>query len=293
MRIGFLWFLASLGVALLAGPAPAQAQSAALTGQVSSTDEPAMEGVLVSAKKAGSTVTVTVVTDEQGRYAFPADRLGPGNYAISIRAIGYKLDSPKTREVAAGAAATADLKLSKVKNLTAQLSSGEWLVSMPGEDKQKAFLTQCVGCHTLQRVLTSTHSPAEFEQVFLRMSRYSPGSTPTHPQPLLPGPRGERPAVTGDAAKAAAEYLASLSRGNAEATEFEFKTLPRPKGRATRVIVTEYDLPRKEAMPHDVIVDADGKAWYSDFGHQFVDVLDPKTGAVKGIPTPVLKTEQA
>ena len=134
--------------------------------------------------------------------------------------------------------------------------------------------------------------PAEFEQVFLRMSRYSPGSTPTHPQPLLPGPRGERPAVTGDAAKAAAEYLASLSLGNAEAIEYQFKPLPRPKGRATRVIVTEYDLPRKEAMPHDVIVDADGKAWYSDFGHQFVGVLDPKTGAVKDIPIPVLKPEQ-
>src|SRR3954467_2431362 len=292
MRIGFLWFLASLGVALLAGPAPAQAQSAALTGQVSSADEPAMEGVLVSAKKAGAAVTVTVVTDEQGRYAFPADRLGPGNYAISIRAIGYKLDGPKTAEVAAGAAAPADLKLGKVKNLTAQLSSGEWLVSMPGEDKQKAFLTQCVGCHTLQRVLTSTHSPAEFEQVFLRMSRYSPASRPTHPHPLLPGPRGERPAVTGDAAKAAAEYLASLSRGNAEATEYDLKGLPRPKGRATRVIVTEYDLPRKEAMPHDVAVDADGKAWYSDFGSQFVGVLDPKTGAVKDIPIPVLKPDQ-
>jgi streptogramin lyase len=144
----------------------------------------------------------------------------------------------------------------------------------------------------LQRVLTSTHSPVEFEQVFLRMSRYSPGSTPTHPQPLLPGPRGERAVVTGDAAKAAAEYLASLSRGNAEATEYELKGLPRPKGRATRVIVTEYDLPRKEAMPHDVVVDADGKAWYSDFGNQFVGVLDPKTGAVKDIPIPVLKPEQ-
>jgi hypothetical protein len=121
MRPGFLWFLATIGVALLpAGPAPAQAQSAALTGQVSSADEPAMEGVLVSARKAGSAVTVTVVSNEQGRYVFPADRLEPGNYTISIRAIGYKLDGPKTAEVPAGAAATADLKLSKVKNLTAQ-----------------------------------------------------------------------------------------------------------------------------------------------------------------------------
>jgi virginiamycin B lyase len=303
MRLGCHSILAIIGIVLAqAAPPPAQAQSAALTGQaltgqalsgqVSSAAEPVMEGVLVSAKKAGSTVTVTVVSDDQGRYSFPADRLEPGSYAISIRAIGYKLEGPKTAEVAAGATTTADLKLGAVKNLVTQLSSGEWLTSMPGEHKQKEFLTMCVGCHTLQRVLTSTHSPAEFEQVFLRMARYSPGSTPTHPQPLLPGPRGERPAVTGAAAKAAAEYLAGLSLGNAEATEFQFKPLPRPKGRATRVIVTEYDLPRKEAMPHDVIVDAEGKAWYSDFGHQFVGVLDPKTGTVKDIPIPVLKPEQ-
>lgn len=291
MRLGSIFLIAGIGIVLLQGP-PALAQSAALTGQVSSAGDPAMEGVLVSAKKAGSTVTVTVVSNEQGHYSFPADRLEPGHYAISIRAIGYKLDGPKAADVAAGQATTADLKLSTAKNLVPQLSSGEWLNSLPGEPKQKAFLTMCVGCHTLQRVLTSTHSAAEFEQVFLRMSRYSPGSMPTHPQPLMPGPRGERPAVTGDAAKAAAEYLASLSLGNAEATEYAFKPLPRPKGRATHVIVTEYDLPRKEAMPHDVVVDAEGKAWYSDFGHQFVGFLDPKTGAVKDIPIPVLKPEQ-
>ena len=251
-----------------------------------------MEGVLVSARKDGSPVTVTVVSDAEGRYAFPGNRLQAGHYTLSIRAIGYKLDGAKSADVSAGATTTADLKLSNVKSLVPQLSSGEWLNSLPGQDRQKAFLTMCVGCHTLQRVLTSNHTPAEFEQVFLRMSRYSPGSMPTQPQPLQPGPRGERPAVTGDAAKAAAEYLASLTLGNAEATEYEFKPLPRPKGRATRVIVTEYDLPRKEAMPHDVIVDAEGRAWYSDFGNQYVGFLDPKTGAVKDIPIPVLKPEQ-
>src|SRR5215212_8468908 len=105
-RLGILGILASIGVVLLAGTAPAQAQSAALTGQVSSADEPAMEGVLVSAKKAGSAVTVTVVSNEQGRYSFPADRLDPGSYTISIRAVGYKLDGPKSADVPAGAAAT-------------------------------------------------------------------------------------------------------------------------------------------------------------------------------------------
>jgi len=48
---------------------------AALSGQVSSTEEGAMEGVVVSAKKDGATISVSVVTDAQGRFAFPAARL--------------------------------------------------------------------------------------------------------------------------------------------------------------------------------------------------------------------------
>ena len=59
---------------------------AALTGQITSEAEGAMEGVVVSAKKAGSTVTVSVVSDAQGHYGFPANRLGAGKYSIKIRA---------------------------------------------------------------------------------------------------------------------------------------------------------------------------------------------------------------
>ena len=286
------WLGAAVALLAAASMSSGAHAQAALTGLVSSSEEGAMEGVVVSAKKEGSTITTTVVTDEQGRYSFPAAHMAAGKYTISIRAIGYKLDGPKTVDVPSGSPATADLKLGKVKSLVPQLSNAEWLLSLPGADKQKAFLTMCVGCHTLQRVLTSNHDAAEFQQVFLRMARYSPGSTPTNPQPLLPGPRGERPAVTGDAAKAAAEFLASVSLGNSEAIEYPLKTLARPKGRSTKVLITEYDLPRKGALPHDVIVDKDGQVWYSDFGAQFVGVMDPKTGTTKDIAIPVVRPEQ-
>ena len=63
-----------------------------------------MEGVLVSAKRDGSPLTVTVVTDSTGRYGFPADRLEPGHYALHIRAIGYELTAPASADVGAGAA---------------------------------------------------------------------------------------------------------------------------------------------------------------------------------------------
>ena len=81
-----------------------------------------MEGVLVSANKAGSNITVTVVTDADGRYSFPASRLAPGQYTLAIRAVGYELDQRRADvDIAAEKTATADLKLRKTEDLAAQL----------------------------------------------------------------------------------------------------------------------------------------------------------------------------
>ena len=85
---------ASLAVCLaLAGPgfALAQAPAAALIGIVSSAGEAVMEGVLVSAARGGSTITVTVVSGAGRRFSFPADRLAPGHYSLSVGAVGYEL----------------------------------------------------------------------------------------------------------------------------------------------------------------------------------------------------------
>ena len=94
---------------------------AALTGQVTSAEEGPMEGVTVIAKKAGSTITITVATDQQGRYRFPSNKLEPGQYALTIRAVGYELDGAGAAEVSQQKTATADLKLRKTKDLSAQL----------------------------------------------------------------------------------------------------------------------------------------------------------------------------
>src|SRR5262245_53020504 len=108
-----------IALAFVASSAFAQSP-AALSGRVSSAEEGAMEGVLVSAKKDGSTITVTVVSDKQGRYRFPASRLSPGRYSLSVRAAGFDLDGARTANVTARGA-TANLKLVKAKELAAQL----------------------------------------------------------------------------------------------------------------------------------------------------------------------------
>ena len=296
MRLKHLSLLASaslFGILASAGlPTSALAQAAAtLSGQVSSAEEGPMEGVLVSAKKDGSTITTTVVTDQKGEYSFPAGRLEAGHYTISTRAIGYDLDGPKAVDIAA-TGAKADIKLVKTKNLVDQLSNAEWLLSAPGPDNLKTNMGACVSCHTLQRVFASTHDPDEFKLLFKRMGSYSPGSTPLHLQPLLPGPRADRAPVPANQFDAQASWLSSVNLSTTDKRGFDLKTLPRPKGAATKVIYTEYDLPRKLAQPHDVIVDQDGMVWYSDFSNMFAGELDPKTGKATDIPIPVLKPEQ-
>jgi virginiamycin B lyase len=252
----------------------------ALTGQVSSAAEGAMEGVLVSAKKAGSNITITVVSDKSGRYTFPANRLDAGQYSLRVRAVGYDLDGAATVEVAARKSTTRDLRLQKTEDLAAQMSNAEWMASIPGTDQQKILLLNCVGCHTLERLMRSPHDSNAFMQVVLpRMQAYVNQSIPAHPQlrkaERLMEERGDQRVQV---YRAVAEYLATINLKGASQWNYALKTLPRPTGKATRVIYTEYDLPRETIEPHDVLVDSDGIAWYSSFGEQFLGRLDPKTG---------------
>jgi streptogramin lyase len=245
----------------------------ALTGVVSSEQEGAMEGVVVSAKKPGSIIKVSVTTDAQGRYTFPENRLEPGEYAITIRAAGYDINSPTKANVIAEKSTSADIKLKKTKNLASQLTNAEWMMSVPGTEQQKAGLLNCTSCHTLERIVRSTHDADEWTQVITRMMGYGAVSQPIKPQRMLDTSRQGTP----EQYRKFAEYLATINLSTTDKWAYELKTLPRPKGRATRAIATEYDMIRPTTEPHDVLVDKDGSVWYSDFGEMFISKFDPKT----------------
>jgi virginiamycin B lyase len=266
---------------------------AALTGQVTSAAEGPMEGVLVSAKKAGSTITVTVVTDQQGRYRFPAEKLDPGHYDLHIRAVGYDLDGAAATDVSAEKAAVLDLKLRKTTRLASQLTNAEWLMSFPGTPEQKASIQGCTHCHTLERIVRSNHDADDFEQVLDRMSRHSPESYPLMVQRDSPGRVGdlspEQQAKQQQDRRKQAEYLSTLNLSSVSQWMYPLRASARPRGAAAQVIITEYDLPKRTRQPHDVIVDSEGTVWYASFGEPVLAKLDPRTGETKEYPIPVLK----
>jgi virginiamycin B lyase len=260
---------------------------AALTGQVASDAEGAMEGVVVTARKNDSIVSTSVTTDAAGRYAFPESRLEPGHYSIAIRAIGYELGEPTAADVVAERTTKIDLKLKKTGDLASQLSNAEWMMSIPGTEEQKAMLLDCMGCHTLERIVRSTHDVNEWMQVVSRMKSYGAVSQPIKPQVMLDADRAGRP----EEYRQMAEYLATINLSASDHWQYQLTKLPRPTGRSTHVIVTEYDVVRPTTEPHDVVLDSEGNVWYSDFGELFISKFDPKTLKLTEYPTKKFKPE--
>ncbi len=285
--------VASMGLLALpiAGSDPATAQNrapAALTGTVSSREEGKMEGVVVSAKRPGSTIMVSVSTNAQGQFSFPKDRLAPGAYDITMRAVGYTL-KPTTATIPSNGFTQLDLRLAKAAAdlLPLQLTNSEWILSAPGTPEQKIGLLRCLDCHGLQRPFFSKEDAEEMAYTVQRMTAHSANSSPNFPffhqnaSEILSRPPNQQ-------MKDFAAYMASINLSSSETWPYRLKTQPRPTGKSTQAIITTYDLP-DGAAPHDTLLDKAGNVWYSDFQHQYISKLDPKTGKVTRYPVPISK----
>jgi streptogramin lyase len=270
--------------------------SVVLRGVVSSQQEGLMEGVVVSVRRDGANFTVSVVSDAQGKYSFPRSHVEPGKYSLTIRAVGYDLNAPGSVEITEGKTTNEDLKLEKTKDLASQLSSLEWAMSAPGTTDQKDKViyqtVSCAYCHAWERIMKSNHTPDEFVDLITRMQKYyTDGSAVSRDNRGRgqPGPSDQVAAADqntiwgrepfGVPKKELAEYLATVNlSGGKTAWPFEMKTLPRPKGKATRVIITQYDMPRPDTVAHDLDLDSGGTVWYTDESRMFFGMMNPKTG---------------
>jgi streptogramin lyase len=279
--------------------------SAALTGTVSSQAEGPMEGVVVSARRSGSTMTVSVLSDAQGRYAFPASRLEPGAYAVRIRATGYDLEGASTVDVAAGRTTQFDVRLRKTQDLAAQLTNGEWFMSWPGTTEVKNGLLNCTQCHTLERVCPQHAQRGGMGEGAAADGALCAGIDPR--ASAIATQRAWRWHVEPDPA---AEHGRTRRRGPGhEGSRRRGGCVPgddQPERRSQHMDIPAEDLSAsdrqgdaryhhgvraaaKETLPHDAAADSQGNVWYADFGTHVLGMLDPKSGKVTEYPLPITK----
>jgi virginiamycin B lyase len=287
---------------LVSAPARLSAQSGvALSGVVSSDKEGKMEGVVVSARREGANYTVSVITGSGGKYSFPTSHVGPGKYAVTTRATGYEQPEAASADVLMGKAAKVDVKLVEAQDISKHLTSREWALSLPEKNDmlEKAVfnIESCVYCHSLERIFRTKYTAEQLVPAITRMLKYYPdgsvmgtaGRGRTVMKTKEEQERAEKspnwweysPSGGPIPKKELAEFIAkyNLSGGRTK-YPYDFVRLPRAKGTGGKTIVTTWDLPRKDTVPHDSQTDSKGNLWYTDESAMWIGKLNPKTNEI-------------
>ncbi len=252
-------------------------------GVVKSAKGELLEGIMVQLIARKNAVRTTIYSNADGRYAFPA--LEAGTYTLRIARPREFHPFVNEGVDIKGATPLADIVLDYVTDqdtlpplpeIMAQMTGSEWLLSLSGTGAEKKLLTNnCNWCHSYQQIFRNRYDEEGWRKIVYRMI-HGAGS------PLIN--INERGRWGGDDEARLVKWLASV-RGP-DVNDPQFVMLPRPQGRHTRVVITEYELPRLEPATHDVTGDSKGNLWYSTHRSSYIGRLDPLTGAVKEFHVP-------
>jgi len=277
-----------------------------LSGSVTSATGQKLEGVQVSAKKEGSTITTHVYTDQNGDYFFPT--LPEGKYNVWAQVLSFQISKGS---VDLSAARHQDFKLAAItdpEERIKQLPPEMLVAALPDatpEDAniKKIFTNECTGCHTPGYPLQFKFDEAGWNKI-INLMKVVPGTG------VYPGPNAKASPIIEFNRKDLAAYLAR-ARGPGE-TSMKIKDRPRPTGEAARVVWTTYDLPlnpdagagtlglknpdndgsdwslgvtsKLGQMPHDGGMDFDGNVYFTNNnGNKLATIgkVNGKTGEVK------------
>jgi streptogramin lyase len=284
---------------------PAFAADQILSGAVTAQSGQKLEGVTVSAKLEGSTITTSVYTDSAGVYVFPP--LPAGKYRVWAQTLGF--------EASKGAV---DLTAARRQNFTLQeiTDAERRFRQLPGEmmaaalpeatpedsHMKKIFMNNCTACHSTSYALQFRFDEAGWNKI-ISMMKFVPNNG------VFPGPAAKPNQILDRNQKQLAAYLAR-ARGPGESS-MKVAARARPTGEAARAVWTLYDLPlnpdagigtqynpndgtdwamgttsKLGQMPHDGGIGHDGTLYFTLNNPNKLGTIgkvDRKTGAVSYI----------
>ena len=241
-----------------------------------------VEGIAVQLI-APSAVRTTVYSNQAGQYEFP--QLPSASYTLRISVPLDFLPYQRDAVAVSGDTKLADIVLERrsqtdylppIQDVLAQLSDAEWMWNLPGTAQEKQTVSRMCGegCHSYQQIFRNRYDERSWRLMVDRMLHYS-GS------PLI-----NRGRARGDPEQEdlVVKWLARV-RGP-DYRDAPLRVFPHPHGPATRVVITEYELPHVLLAPHDVSGDSKGNIWYSSHRTPYMGKLDPSTGKVSEYQVP-------
>jgi hypothetical protein len=130
------------------------ADAATISGTVTGPDGAPFRGAFVQARHAGLKMTVSVLSDNQGRYV--VENLPAGDYRLLVRSVGYKADVKAGVKLDADQNMSHDFALQKAPIRWTDISIDQGRVLLPEESGKKTLFYNFMSCHGSQSGMAAT-----------------------------------------------------------------------------------------------------------------------------------------
>src|SRR5713226_445200 len=133
--------------------------AATVTGNVKGPDGSPFEGAFVQAINARTHITVSVLTDKQGRYR--VENLPAGEYQVRVRAVGFTTDPRSAVNLTADQNVSFEFALQKGTVRWSDLNLYQGKQLMPEGKGKETLSTNCFICHGFQTRMASVRRDEE------------------------------------------------------------------------------------------------------------------------------------
>ena len=228
-----------------------------------------LPGAFVSAQPVGAPMRTVVQTDASGRFAFTA--LTPGRYLVRAHRRG--IGSVTTDTLTLPASSPLDLTITPSTTPDAA-SSANYLAMLPDGETKRRFILDCTGCHQFDaRIATPSgraRTEAQWREAVARMLSYA-------------GARTNFPIIS--ASRDPDSTAAWLAKHVIDQPLVATDTM-RPEA-ARAAVLTEYDYPVPQDLPHDLAVDRDGRVVITGMFTHRMWLLHPDSGRFEEVALPM------
>jgi virginiamycin B lyase len=258
------------------------AQAATVTGNVKSPDGAPFQGAFVQAINAKTHISVSVLSDKQGRYR--VENLPAGEYQVRVRAVGYSTDPHSAVNLSADQNVSFEFALQKGAVRWSDLNLYQGKKLMPEGKGKETLSSNCFICHGFQTRMATVRRDEEGWHDRVDYMRQS-----------MAFQLSDR--INDEKAKDLVSYLNStfgqdstVPRSPAELPGY--KDTVRPfADEAMNIVYVEYDVSGSKGLPWSASPDKDGNFWMPYYGRgNEVARLNPNTGEVKHFSLPFEET---
>jgi virginiamycin B lyase len=254
------------------------ADAATVSGTVTGPDGKAFRDAFVQARNAKTRITVSVLSDNDGRYRI--ENLPAGDYRLAIRAPGFRADARSGLVLVADAQAGHDFKLQSGSVRWSDLSMWQGMKLLPEARGRDLLFTHCFACHG-------------FESRMAAITRNEDGWRDAMGFFVMDPRFGFNDAKAEDVIFYMNHVFGEDSVLPKSPAELPFyKDTVRPfSDEAMKIVYVEYELPGPDRMPWSALPTKDGSFWIPYYGRaNKIARLNPQTGEIKEFPVPNVGT---